>query len=469
MIQQAQILIETPRDLPAIDKLLEWEAVQQLVDLHGREPVVQSLREILKDIREKLLSGASNGISLNALIAQLSQQLAEQSTPSLRPVINATGVIIHTNLGRAPLSLDAINAIQSVASGYSNLEFDLETGKRGKRTSHIEDLVAETIGAEAALVVNNAASAVFMTLSAFAQGREAIISRGQLIEIGGGFRIPDVMKQSGVDLVEVGTTNRTRIEDYEKAITEQTALLMRAHSSNFRMMGFTEDTPLPDMVALAHRHEMLCVDDLGSGALLDTASYGLSHEPTVQDSLAAGADVVIFSGDKLLGGPQAGLVVGKASALAILKKHPLARALRVDKLTISALAMTLLHYQRGQATEKVPVWQMISRPQDELHRLAQQWAAITDGELFAGESTIGGGSLPGETLPTTLFSPHVTSAQAAQTWLRERQIPIITRIKSDRLLFDPRTVLPHQVEMVEEALRDLAQSQFCSNPTHTDS
>ncbi len=467
MVKQTQAMIETPRDLPAIDKLLEWDAVQPFIEVHGRETVVQSLRETLQDIREKLLARTINTVSLDEIFQQVAQQLADRATLSLRPVINATGVIIHTNLGRAPLSLDAIDAMNAVASGYSNLEFDLDTGKRGKRTAHIEDLVAETIGAEAALVVNNAASALFMTLSALASGREAIISRGQLIEIGGGFRIPDVMKQSGVQLVEVGTTNRTRLGDYENAITEQTALLMRAHSSNFRMMGFTEETPLHDIAALAHGHNLLCVDDLGSGALLDTASYGLSHEPTVQESLAAGADVVIFSGDKLLGGPQAGLIVGKESVLALLKKHPLARALRVDKLTISALAMTLLHYQRGQATEKVPVWQMIAKPREEIHSIAERWASITAGELLEGESTIGGGSVPGETIPTTLFSPHVNSAQAVQTWFRERQIPIITRIKSDNLLLDPRTILPHQLEVVDEALRDLAQSQFCAAPTGT--
>lgn len=464
MIRQPQLIIKTPRDLPAIDKLLEWDVVQQLIDLHGREVVIQSLRETVKTIREDLLSGTLTDVSMNVVIQELGTQLADQSTISLRPVINATGVIIHTNLGRAPLSLDAIDAMQSVASGYSNLEFDLATGKRGKRTSHIEDLVAETIGAEAAMVVNNAASAVLLALSAFAKGQEAIISRGQLIEIGGGFRIPDVMKQSGVELVEVGTTNRTRIADYENAITEQTAVLMRAHSSNFRMIGFTEETPLLDIAALAHQHNLICIDDLGSGALLDTADYGLSHEPTVQESLAAGADVVIFSGDKLLGGPQAGLIVGKSAALNILKKHPLARAVRVDKLTISALAMTLLHHQRGQATQKIPVWHMIAKPLEAIRSLAQHWSTLIDGELLDGESTIGGGSLPGETLPTILFSPHVDSPQAVQTWLRERQIPIITRVKSNQLLLDPRTVLPHQFEVVEEALRDLAQSQFRQSP-----
>jgi len=460
MIRQPQLIIETPRDLPAIDKLLEWESAQQLIDLHGREPVVQCLRETVNAIREQLLSSTIDRISVEAVFAQVAKQLSDQSTLSLRPVINATGVIIHTNLGRAPLSLDAINAMQAIASGYSNLEFDLETGKRGRRTTHIEDLVAETIGAEAALVVNNAASALFMALSALARAREAIISRGQLIEIGGGFRIPDVMKQSGVELVEVGTTNRTRIEDYAEAITEETALLMRAHSSNFRMMGFTEETPLNEIAALAHRHDLICIDDLGSGALLDTATYGLSHEPTVQESLAAGADAVIFSGDKLLGGPQAGLIVGKASVLATLKKHPLARALRVDKLTISALAMTLLHYQRGQAHEKVPVWQMIAKSAEEIHSIARRWTAILEGEMLPGESTVGGGSLPGETLPTTLFSPSVNSPQATQAWLRERQIPIITRIQSDRLLLDPRTILSHQVDAVEEALHELGQSPF---------
>jgi L-seryl-tRNA(Ser) seleniumtransferase len=460
MIRQPQFIVKTPRDLPAIDKLLASDGVRQLIDLYGRDSVLQSLRETVSDIRSQLLSRQIECIVIGDIIDQLREQLADRAALSLRSVINATGVILHTNLGRAPISMDAIEVMQSVASSYSNLEFDLQTGKRGKRTSHIEDLVAATTGAEAAMVVNNAAAALVLTLSALAKNREVIISRGQLIEIGGGFRIPDVMTQSGAKLVEVGTTNRTRLADYESAITEQTAVLLRAHSSNFRMIGFIEETPLCDLAVLAHRQKLLMVDDLGSGALLDTADYGLSHEPTVQESIAAGADVVIFSGDKLLGGPQAGLIVGKASVLSSLKTHPLARALRVDKLTTAALAMTLQHYQRGQAPEKVPVWQMISQSSDAMRSICQRWSTIIAGNVLEGESTVGGGSLPGEVLPTVLFSPHVNVPQDTQTWLRERSIPIIARINSERLLLDPRTVLPHQLGAVEDALHDLAQLQL---------
>jgi L-seryl-tRNA(Ser) seleniumtransferase len=364
-------------------------------------------------------------------------------------------VILHTNLGRAPLAQSAIDAIQRVAGGYSNLEYDLSTGGRGKRQFHIEEMVAQVIGAPAAMVVNNAASAVLLTLSALAKDRAVVISRGQLVEIGGGFRIPDVMAQSGALMVEVGTTNRTRLDDYARAIDEGTALLMRAHSSNFKILGFTEEVPLADMASLAHQHGLLCVDDLGSGALLDTADFGLSHEPTVAESLAAGVDAVMFSGDKLLGGPQAGIIAGEAAVLDRLKSHPLARAVRVDKLTIAALVATLDHYRRGQAVTHIPIWQMIAKPIERIEAEAKIWADVLPGDLLKSESTVGGGSLPGETLPTVVYAPRVASPQDAQAALRAYDPPIIARVKDERLLLDPRTVLPNQITMVAAALGTL--------------
>lgn len=444
------------RRLPSVDRLLQHDHTGTLIETFGREAVLDALHAVLDETRAALRQDDSAALPDTAtLVQQAGNRLAAQFRVSLRPVINATGVILHTNLGRAPLAKAAAAAAAQVGAGYSNLEFDLQSGKRGKRGQHIEALTADITGAEAALVVNNAAAAVMLMLSALAREREVIISRGQLIEIGGGFRMPDVMAYSGVKLVEVGTTNRTRPADYARAITDETAALMRAHFSNFKMLGFTEETPLVDLAALAHERGLLCFDDLGSGALLDTAQFGLAHEPTVTESLAAGADVITFSGDKLLGGPQAGIIVGRQAPLERLKRHPLARALRVDKLTIAALVATLDLYRRGQAATHIPIWQMIAKPREEIQKAAEAWAAVRAGDIVEGESTIGGGSLPGETLPTVLFAPRVDSAQAAQARLRDFDPPIIARVKEDRLLLDPRTVLEEQIEVVKAALRML--------------
>ncbi|MBL8165587.1 MAG: L-seryl-tRNA(Sec) selenium transferase, partial [Anaerolineae bacterium] len=332
-------------------------------------------------------------------------------------------------------------------------EFDLESGKRGSRLRHASDLLAEVTGAEAALVVNNNAAALVLLLSALAVGREVIISRGQLVEIGGGFRVPEVMEQSGAKLVEVGTTNRTRAADFERAITERTALLLRAHASNFKQIGFTESVPLEQMAEVAHRHGLLLVDDLGSGALLDTAPFGLEHEPTVQESLAAGADLIAVSGDKLLGGPQAGLLLGKRALIDTLKQHPLARAVRADKLCLAALSATLDHYRRGEALTEIPVWRMIARPLAEIRAQAEAWAAQVGGEVLDGESMVGGGSLPGATLPTALLALRVPGVDAAAARLRAADPPVIARIADDRLLFDPRTVLPGEEEVLLRQIR----------------
>jgi len=386
-----------------------------------------------------------------------------EQQPHLRPVINATGVIINTNLGRAPLSSEALQAVQRVAGGYSNLEYELEAGERGSRHTHVAALICELTGAEAALVTNNNAAAVLLALSALAMGREVIISRGQLVEIGGGFRIPDVMRQSGCQLVEVGTTNRTRISDYEAALSERTALLLAVHPSNFRIVGFTEFTPVSELADLAHRYGLLVMDDLGSGCLLASERFGLAHEPMPQESIAAGADVVCFSGDKLLGGPQAGILVGKASVLARIARHPLMRAVRIDKMTLAALEATLRHYQRNEVETHIPTWRMISARPERIASRATNWAS----ELRArgiqartqqGESTVGGGSLPGETLPTTLLAldaAHIElSLDELAKRLRLRSTPIVTRILRDTLLLDPRTVLEEQDQDLVRALEE---------------
>jgi len=373
--------------------------------------------------------------------------LATWVAPTLVPVINATGVIIHTSLGRAPLSRSACEAMEAVAAGYSNLEYDLAAGTRGFRYLHAESLLCRLTGAEAALVVNNNAASLLLMLAALGRTREVIISRGQLVEIGGGFRIPEVMRQSGVHLIEVGTTNRTYLRDYEAAIGETTVALMRVHRSNFALTGFTHEPSLENLASLAHEHGILVFDDLGSGALLDTSAFGLAREPTMQDSLAGGSDLVCASGDKLLGGPQAGLILGRRELIEMLKRYPLLRALRVDKTTLSALETTLRAYIIGQAVEEIPVWQMIAAPLEELESRASGWAweLGRDGieaMVVATESTVGGGSLPGQTLPTWALAIRVPSPNGLAARLRANTPRIIARINEDLVILDPRTVLP---------------------------
>jgi L-seryl-tRNA(Ser) seleniumtransferase len=362
-------------------------------------------------------------------------------------VINATGVIIHTNLGRAPLSDATLTAMAAVSRGYSNLEFDLEAGERGSRYVHLEELVCHLTGAEAAIAVNNNAAAVLLALSSLAQARDVVISRGELVEIGGGFRIPDVMAQSGARLVEAGTTNRTYARDYEAAIGEETAALMHVHRSNFRLLGFVESPSLHDLATLAHSRDLLLLDDLGSGCLLDTRTYGLSEEPTPQESIRAGADLVLFSGDKLLGGPQAGIIAGRADLIARLRRHPLARALRMDKASIAGLHATLLHYARDEAEQQVPVWRMISTPIKTISARARRWSRIIGEEarVVDGRSMIGGGSLPEESLPTKLVAIDVGAGAALEDLakrLRTGEPAVVGRLEDGRLLLDPRTVAP---------------------------
>jgi L-seryl-tRNA(Ser) seleniumtransferase len=332
-----------------------------------------------------------------------------------------------------------------VSRGYSNLEYDLEKGARGSRLVHAESILRKLTGAESALVVNNNASAVLLVLSALANKKNVIISRSQLVEIGGGFRIPDVMKQSGAKLVEVGTTNKVRLSDYKSALENSTALVMRAHPSNFKIIGFTEEPELKDIVESAHEKNVIVVDDLGSGALLDTAKFGLAHEPTVQESLSAGVDLVCFSGDKLLGGPQTGIIVGKKELIDKIKKHPLARAVRADKVCLAGITATLLHYLKDDAEREIPIWKMMSLTLKQVKGRAEAWKIeLGQGNVVEGESTVGGGSLPGESFKTYLLSLEVKSPDKFLKKLRKQNPPIIARTENEKVLLDPRTVLPEQ-------------------------
>lgn len=375
-----------------------------------------------------------------------------------RPVINASGVIVHTNLGRAPLSERALDAVQAAAGGYSDLEYDLATGRRGSRSSHIADVVREVTGAEAALVLNNNAAAVFLALEAHARGREVLVARGESIEIGGGFRIPDILEASGARLRDVGTTNRTRAGDYARAVTERTAAIMRVHPSNFAQVGFTESADPRELASLARERGLLLINDLGSGALLDTTAYGLAREPLIGEALDAGADLVTFSGDKLLGGPQAGVIVGAAEVIEPIARRPLARAFRPDKMTIAALRATLGHYLRDEAEETVPVWQMIAAGMDELRERAERMSAGVAGvRLVDSRAAVGGGALPGQTLPSVaieVMNPQ-GGASALAGRLRAAARPLIGRIHAGSLRLDMRTVLPRDEGALRETLRAL--------------
>ena len=457
------------RDLPSVDKLLAQ--ADDLIAAYGRPLTTEIFREVLDDARANYRrpsqrSGEGDGRrsssgrsgedavipSPTGILTQARARLAALTAASLRPVINASGVILHTNLGRAPLAKAALAHVEAVARGYSTLEYDLAKGERGSRAVHAESLLTRLTGAEAALVVNNNAAAILLILTALAKGKGVLISRGQLVEIGGGFRVPDVMKQSGAKLVEVGTTNRTHLRDFEDAIDSKTALILRAHHSNFKIVGFTTEPPLAELCSLG----LPVVDDLGSGALLDTAQFGLAHEPMAQESLQAGAALVAFSGDKLLGGPQAGIIAGQGALVAKLKKHPLARAVRADKLCLAALTATLLHYLRDEATREIPVWRMIAMPLAEIENRARQWIAqLGAGEILAGESTVGGGSLPGETLPTRLVALAVKSPNAFAARLRAQPPPIVARVAEGKVLFDPRTVAVEEEAALIEAVRKI--------------
>jgi L-seryl-tRNA(Ser) seleniumtransferase len=444
------------RDLPSIEQLLQIS--NKLINEYGRPLTLEALRLTLDEARERFKNRPEVGLpSTEGILSRAESHLAAWTVSSLRPVINATGVILHTNLGRAPLSQATIRAMKEAAENYSTLEYDLEKGQRGSRLVHAESILQKLTGAEAAIVVNNNASAVLLVLSALANRRRVIISRTQLVEIGGGFRVPDVMKQSGAKLVEVGATNKVRLSDYREVLDEPTALVMRAHRSNFKIVGFTEEPDLKDIVATAHQSDVPVVDDLGSGALLDTAKYGLAHEPTVQESLAAGVDLVCFSGDKLLGGPQAGIIVGRKELIDRIKKHPLARAVRADKTCLAGITATLLHYLKDEAEVEIPVWRMMSLTLEQVRIRAEAWRdALTLGEVLPSDSTVGGGSLPDECLSTFVLALRVKSADTFLKRLRDAQMPVIARTENDKVLLDPRTVLDDEalLQTLKQVLRD---------------
>ncbi len=450
------------RKLPSIDKILSDKRILPFEESYPHELVLSVLRQIFEDTKVKISAG-SPAPSYDEIVEAAIASMNVLGTPSLCPVINATGVILHTNIGRSPISREAITAMNEVSKGYSNLEFDLESGERGSRQVHIESILTHLTGAEAALVVNNNAAAVLLGLSALAKRKEVIVSRGQAVEIGGGFRIPDVMRQSGAKLVEVGTTNCTYIKDFEQAITPQTVGLLRVHSSNFRVVGFTAGVDIQEMTLLAAKHNLITLDDLGSGCFPDTAPYGLAPEPTVQDSINSGANLVFFSGDKLVGGPQAGIIIGDKELIEKLKKHPLARAMRIDKVRLAGLAATLMHYLKGEAPQKIPVWRMIATPLAELEQRASLWAEAlgSKARIIDGESMVGGGSLPGGTLPTKLVAigepgkkkNPVVQQMAAK--LRQAETPVIGRISDNMLLLDPRSVLPEEDGIVLKALEKI--------------
>ena len=428
------------RDLPSIDSLLA-KMGPQLSD-HPRALVVKAAREIVDVARAN--GGKAPAEGWDAAVSAAVRRLA---VPSLLPVINATGVVLHTNLGRAPLARAAIDAITRVASGYAALEYDLGTGTRGSRHAHCRDLLVELTGAADAMVVNNAAGAVLLALSALARGGEAVVSRGELVEIGGSFRIPDVMARSGAHLVEVGTTNRTHPQDYERALSADSKVLLKVHRSNFQVTGFTAEVAVSELVEMGHARGVACIYDLGSGLLMNLAEFGLSGEPTVQEGVAAGADLVLFSGDKLLGGPQAGILVGTEQAMRACRADPIARAVRADKLTLAALEATLgLYRDRDSAIHEIPVLNMLTENEESIRARAERLG----GQLIEGDSEVGGGSFPGAKLRTWLAGfPDESLAER----LRRHDPPIIARVAGNRVLLDARTILPGQVETVIAAVR----------------
>jgi L-seryl-tRNA(Ser) seleniumtransferase len=449
------------RRLPGVDSFLMSTDLKVLIELYGRTLVIDGTRIVFESWRTKLSNSSTTAPDEDMLIAEVQSWLKDQLAPTLRPVINATGVIIHTNLGRAPLNLATMEYSSSVSTGYSSLEYEVEDGVRGSRSIHTEKSLVRLTGAEAALVVNNNAAAVLLMLTALCRDKEVIISRGQLIEIGGGFRIPDVLRQSGAALVEIGTTNKTHLSDYRSAINEKTGAILVAHQSNFKVVGFASEPNLNELSAISTEASVPLLYDQGSGVLRDLSPFGLEKEPTVQDALDDGADIVAFSGDKLLGGPQAGILCGRKSLLSDIKRHPLARAVRADKLCLSALSSTLESYLTGRELEEIPVWQMISRSLDSIDESAQEWTRFlgqngVNAMVIDGNSTVGGGSVPGSMLPTKLVAVTSEEVDSLAEKLRVSRTPVIGRIANDQLLLDPRTVLPGQQDDLLEAVTSCA-------------
>jgi L-seryl-tRNA(Ser) seleniumtransferase len=451
--------MERLRALPSIDELLARPAVSSLLANQPRPLVVRVLREAVAQARARLLGGEDRSFSE----ADVSEALARLTRPRLRPVLNATGVVLHTNLGRAPLAERAVERLAAVARGYCNLELDLDEGDRGSRYAHLVDALCALTGAEAALVVNNCAAAVLLTLSALAQGREAIVSRGELVEIGGGFRVPDVMHQSGAKLVEVGTTNRTRLSDYARAVGPDTALLVKVHRSNFAVVGFTEEVGTRELAALGREKGVPLFEDLGSGALLTLHGEGLTAEPTVSSVIAAGADVVCFSGDKLLGGPQAGVVVGRKELIARLERHPLNRALRIDKLTVAALEATLELYLDGRDAE-VPARAMLTSRREALEARARRLALGLDGagvpcRVVEVTGRVGGGSMPLAELPSWAVAVEAAPAARLHERLRAGEPPVVARVVDDELWLDVRCFSDADVDVVVRCVAAARESR----------
>ncbi|MDI3340510.1 MAG: L-seryl-tRNA(Sec) selenium transferase [Sphaerobacter sp.] len=453
---------EALRGLPSIAAVTADPAVAEVASGLRPEIVTAVAQQVVERFRRAILAGEA-GVDPDQVVPAVREELTRLLRPRLATVINGTGVIIHTNLGRAPVSAETARAMEEAATTYTPLELQLESGRRGGRMEEVSRLMRALTGAEATLVVNNNAAAVLLTLSALCAGREVILSRGQAVEIGGGFRVPDVMVQGGARLVEVGTTNRTYARDYEAAITEQTAALLAVHWSNFRIIGFTAQPSLAALAEIARRRGLVLIEDLGSGCLIDTAPFGLAHEPTVGESLAAGVDVVCFSGDKLLGGPQAGIISGRADLVQRIAAHPLARAVRADKTALAGVAATLRHYLRGDVTETVPIWRMIAAPVAALEARCRAWAAALaaagDLPVVASRATIGGGSLPEETLESralavdaALAARHGLTLPELAARLRAGEPPLMPYVADDRLLIDARTVLPEQDDGVVRAL-----------------
>lgn len=454
--------------LPKVDELLENAEIKKLIEENSRKIVLESIREALDNLRIDIKDGLS-GEELTNKIDNINQSIAglieAGKEHNLIKVINATGVVIHTNLGRSPLPSEVLKGIELVSSGYSNLEYDLEKGERGERYSHLEDIIVKITGAESAMVVNNNAAAVMLILSTLANGKEVITSRGELIEIGGAFRIPDVCLQSGAHLVEVGTTNKTHLRDYENAINEETAAILKVHTSNYRILGFTESIDSDELSSLKNAHDIYVIEDLGSGVLIDLSKYGIEYEPTVQDSIRKGVDIVSFSGDKLLGGPQAGIIIGRRDIIEALKKNPLTRALRVDKFTISALEATLrLYLDEEIAIKKIPTLRMLTYTNKELYDRAnilknklEKTGSNLKFDVIEVESEVGGGSLPLEKLPSYAVSidSEVISTEYIEKRLRKNRVPIIVRIIKDKVILDIRTIDDGELDIIAKAISEL--------------
>lgn len=453
------------RSIPKVDILLEEEQIKEAIEVYDRDTVMEAIRTEMEALRGLIRESDDEEeirLGIDSLISNIVNTVKKMHTPDMRPVINATGTILHTNLGRAPISREHLNRIADVACGYSNLEYDLEAGKRGERYSHFEKLLCRITGAEAAMAVNNNASAVMLILSSMAKGGEVVVSRGELVEIGGKFRIPDVMEQSGASLVEVGTTNKTHYSDYENAITEETKALLKVHTSNYRIVGFTESVPIDGLIPLGEAHDIPIIEDLGSGVLIDLSKYGLTYEPTVQDSIRKGADVVCFSGDKLLGGPQAGIIVGKKKYIDQMKKNQLTRALRIDKFTATALELVLQEYlSEENAIKKIPVLRMITKTKEEVEKDAKRFVRLLKSrKLHAAvcveecESQIGGGSLPMERISSmgVVIKPYDMTVPELETAMRKSDIPIIPRVVNDTVLMDVRTMDKEKMSLAADEL-----------------